>query len=54
MTKKTKKPGVPTIYVRCPREMKDALEQAAATERRTEKEVVLAALAAYLGATVAR
>lgn len=40
--------SVPTIFVRVDRELKDAVARACDSERRTEKEVVCAALREYL------
>jgi hypothetical protein len=51
MTKRTKKPEAksePTIYVRVPLGLKMRLRKAQDAERRTEKELILAAVHAYL------
>ena len=54
MTKRKRKPEdvIPTIYVRVTPELKAAVEARAEEERRTEKQVVTAALRLYLDAEV--
>lgn len=48
MARKTKHEKTPTIYVRVPAELKAQVAAACESERRTEKEVVTAALREYL------
>ena len=50
MTKRKRKPEdvIPTIYVRVTPELKAAVEARAQEERRTEKQIVTAALRLYL------
>lgn len=54
MTKRKRKPEdvIPTIYVRVTPELKAAVEARAEEERRTEKQIVTAALRLYLDAEV--
>ena len=54
MTKRKRKPEdvIPTIYVRVTPELKAAVEARAQEERRTEKQIVTAALRLYLDAEV--